>query len=183
MELKETYCKTQYDRKAFLSFKFFRGRLTVTLDSDRSGGGQTKGVKRQKVTVKRRSDPTFNFFPFKPLRKGSTVHTWFGQSLFPWHPVSQGLTAASGCDWGFSSSSCMTPFHGAPWSDLDEAEVILGARLFFGQRERKWAMVKQMEGDVPNWKSDSQVIDRVDARARDLGVDRGDPWCTHKVEN
>ena len=44
-------------------------------------------------------------------------------------------------------------------------------------------MVKQMEGDVPNWKSDSQVIDRVDARARDLGVDRGDLWCTHTVEN
>ena len=32
-------------------------------------------------------------------------------------------------------------------------------------------MVKQMDGDVPNWKSDSQVIDRIDARALDLGVD------------
>ena len=118
----------------------------MALDSDRSGGGQTKGVKRQKVTVKRRSDPTLNFFPFKPLRKGSTVHTWFGQSLFPWHPVSQGLTAASGCDWGFSSSSCMTPFHGAPWSDLDEAVVILGARLFLGERE------KMGNGEADGWR-------------------------------
>ena len=33
-------------------------------------------------------------------------------------------------------------------------------------------MVKQMDGDVPNWKSDNRVIDRDDARARDLGVDR-----------
>lgn len=32
-------------------------------------------------------------------------------------------------------------------------------------------MVKKMEADDPNWKSDSQVIDRIDARARDLGVD------------
>ena len=37
-------------------------------------------------------------------------------------------------------------------------------------------MLKQMEGDVPNWKSDNQVIDRDDARAHDLGVDRR--WCT-----
>jgi len=35
-EVKETYCKTQYDRKAFLSVKFYRGRLTMALDSDSS---------------------------------------------------------------------------------------------------------------------------------------------------
>ena len=58
---------------------------------------------------------------------------------------------------------------------------LLWVQGYFSARE-----MKQMEGDVPNWKSDSQVIDRVDARARDLGVDR-DPlvynWCTHEVEN